>query len=722
MSVLKVEIANFRLLEKVTIPLNEQTTVIVGRNNSGKTSLTELFRRLSHQSPSFPIEDFSLSAHDQFWQSFVLHCERKEEPEILETLPIIEVKLTIGYDEEDPSLGPLEAFIIDVNEDCKEALVVVRYQPKKASLGEFFEGIDKFKRTDNEDEQKREFFRIIRNRVQRFYEFTVCAVDPNDHGSQKPVNKSQLDALFQAEFISAQRGLDDITHRDRDVLGKVLEVLFSTAMSDSANEVDSQVARRLEDAVKTAQDGINREFDEQLKNLLPAISLFGYPGLGDPEILTETTLDVERLLQNHTKVYNAGINGLNLPEGYNGLGARNLIFILLKLVEFYRSFMILQPQPNVHLIFIEEPEVHLHPQMQEVFISQLDKLAKNFENAHGREWPVKFIVTTHSSHLANRAPFDAIRYFRSTSDGREGNVCKTEVKDLGNGLGNNPKEDQAFLHKYMTLTRCDLLFADKAVLIEGTTERLMLPEMIKKVDEDIPDETKLSSQYISVVEVGGAYAHRFFGLLEFLGLRTLIITDLDTAKEKTVRKKKVRVACKVSEGTCTTNACISTWFKNDKTIKPADLLLKTDTDKIRGVLRLAYQVPEAGGTTEPCGRSFEESFMLSNPQLFDLAGLNDRDMENQAEEKAKNVRKSDFALKHAIDEVDWNVPRYIREGLLWLAEGISCTTGLPSPHIGNPDTVRDSPPQQEKFNEKSRAKSSRAGRRESAKKGRGVSR
>ena len=63
----------------------------------------------------------------------------------------------------------------------------------------------------------------------------------------------------------------------------------------------------------------------------------------------------------------------------------------------------------------------------------------------------------------------------------------------------------------MTLTRCDLLFADKAVLIEGTTERLLFPAMARKVDALAPaGSPQLASQYVSVIEVGGAYARLYF--------------------------------------------------------------------------------------------------------------------------------------------------------------------------------------------------------------------
>src|SRR5207237_7537411 len=98
---------------------------------------------------------------------------------------------------------------------------------------------------------------------------------------------------------------------------------------------------------------------------------FGYPGLGGSELETETTLDVKRLLTNHTKVRYAGYSGVHLPESYNGLGVRNLIFILLQLVRFYKVFRAEANAPGLHLIFIEETEPHLPPQLPELSILQL---------------------------------------------------------------------------------------------------------------------------------------------------------------------------------------------------------------------------------------------------------------------------------------------------------------------------------------------------------------
>ncbi|MGB8286534.1 MAG: AAA family ATPase, partial [Rhizobium ruizarguesonis] len=71
MRIKSVDIENFRLLRHVAVGLEERTTLVVGRNNSGKTSIAELFRRLlSDKSLSFRMEDFSLGCHEGFWGAF----------------------------------------------------------------------------------------------------------------------------------------------------------------------------------------------------------------------------------------------------------------------------------------------------------------------------------------------------------------------------------------------------------------------------------------------------------------------------------------------------------------------------------------------------------------------------------------------------------------------------------------------------------------------------
>lgn len=660
MHIRRIEVKNFRLLREVSLLLEERTTLIVGRNNSGKTSLTELFRRLlSDKSPGFRLEDFSLASHQGFWQAVELLRQKKGEDEIRNALPVIEVRLTVRYAVTSEGLGALCDCIVDLDPTCTDALIVISFAPGDGKVVDLLEGFGVG--GDAPGQGKPAYFRAIKDRISKCYAVTIRAVDPNDGTNHKTLDAATVTSLIQSNFINAQRGLDDTTDKDRDVLGKVLEVLFSSAASSTSDTKERTTAEELSAAVELIQLDLQEKFNVKLTGLLPAFSLFGYPGLSDPGLVTETTLDVERLLSNNTKVRYTGINGMTLPETYNGLGTRNLVFILLQLLGFFRAFKGRPSAAGVHLIFIEEPEAHLHPQMQEVFIRQVEHIAKVFEDQLNDKlpWPVQFVVSTHSPHMANEARFESMRYFLAAPDQDFDGVRTTRVKDLRNGLGDTPQQDRDFLHQYLTLTRCDLFFADKAILIEGTTERILLPRIVQKVDEEDPARPKLASQYLTVMEVGGAYAHKFFKLLDFLDLRALVITDLDAVKKVGPSYE----GCKVSEGERTSNACLKDWFEAD--ISTTSLVAKSPEEKTDGIRRLAYQVPEQPGAA--CGRSFEDAFILANAGIFGIGSINGYPSESEAWALAQKQKKSAFALQYAINVPVWNVPRYIADGLRWLA-------------------------------------------------------
>ncbi|WP_112073996.1 ATP-dependent endonuclease [Hyphomonas sp. GM-8P] len=659
MRIESVEITNFRLLSDVALALEAQTTVIVGRNNSGKTSLSEIMKRLlTDANARFNLEDFSSTCHADFVAALQAYNESAGDDVVRAALPTIELRVRFDYDVDVPDFGPLAPFVIDLNPDCRTALVVIRYELKDGAVDSFFDDAPAEPLTD---ETRMTFLRLMRERVPRQYGVSICAEDPNDATNIRKMQPASLRHLVKTGFINAQRGLDDVTSRESDVLARVLENMFTTASSDTADAGDKAIAEGLTAAVEEIQTQLDENFASQLAKLLPTLKSFGYPGLGGQDLQTETLLDVRRLLSNFTKVRYGGFGGIPLPESYNGLGVRNLIFILLQLVGFYKAYRAEATAPGVHLIFIEEPEAHLHPQMQEVFIRQLATFAKQLVDGAqgGVAWPVQFVVSTHSSHIANAAGFECIRYFLSTAtiDAPLG-VRHTKIKDLRTGLAGKPEPEKRFLHQYMTLTRCDLFFADKAILVEGLSERLMLPVVTEKYEAENLEAPKLSTQYTSIIEVGGAYAHRFTDLLEFLELRTLIITDLDSTLVPGGK------ACPVHQGTATSNACIKSWFTDDPLTLEV-INAKSDNDKRKGYCRIAYQCPEAPGG--PCGRTFEDSFILANTAKFGVDDAGSEALEIAARAKAAEFKKSDFALTFAIEDKDWVAPKYLLDGIAWLA-------------------------------------------------------
>lgn len=660
MRIEKIAIENFRLLESVEMSLERKTTLIVGRNNSGKTSITEFFAHVLGDEPKkLRLEDFSAAKREDFLAAKQLRREGKDEKEVLAALPIIAATITMSYDPAVTELGALSPFVIDLDPTCKSAKIRIEYRPAPTGLALLLDPAV----PDGGADDASHLFRNLKEAIPKAYEYHVTAVDPTDATNERVVELKKLTSLLQFGLVAAQRALDQHRRGEPNALGKLLEALFTTATSATATAVDQGIAAELKAAVSSVEQSIHAGFNEKLTALLPKIKSFGYPGLNDPDLRTETALNVVSLLSEHTKVFYTGAHGVHLPEGYNGLGARNLIYILLQLLSFHKSFRTNTALPAVHLIFIEEPEAHLHPQMQEVFIKQLDAAVEVFSAEYpGHEWPVQFVVTTHSSHIANAAPFDAVRYFlaKPSADGAN---RRTVIKDFRKGTNKISEPDRSFLHRYMTLTKCDLFFADKAILIEGPTERLLMPRIFQLIDDALDDAKKLSRQYISTVEVDGANAKIFAPLLDFLELRTLVVTDLDVVKKGDNNRY---VKCPYSQGERSLNTTLRDWFnvKEGEALTLDALRSKTVSEKIQGYRRVAYQIHE--GESKFCARTYEDAFILANPGLFQLKeGENWGDLSFDI---AADMGKVETALKYGLSEIPWKVPAYIYEGLVWLAD------------------------------------------------------
>lgn len=226
-----------------------------------------------------------------------------------------------------------------------------------------------------------------------------------------------------------------------------------------------------------------------------------------------------------------------------------------------------------------------------------------------------------------------------------------------------------FIRKYLTLTKCDLFFADKAIFVEGASERLLLPDMIEKCEATGvfgSGKYPLSAQYYTLIEIGGAYAHKFIPFIEFLGVPCLILTDLDSVADRTSKGGKVvKKSVVVSQGETTSNETIKWWIRRNKGLpendtSKIDLTVITSMppdDKTRGKCHIEFQTAENG----LCGHSLEEAVRNVNRKHYDLG---DSTSEEDLEFKGKS--KTDFALDLICECADYCVPAYIKSGLTWL--------------------------------------------------------
>ena len=275
----------------------------------------------------------------------------------------------------------------------------------------------------------------------------------------------------------------------------------------------------------------------------------------------------------------------------------------------------------------------------------------------------------------------------------------------------NPN-DRDFLQRYLKLTHCDLFFADAAILVEGNVERLLLPVMIERV------AGPLQSACLSILEVGGAFAHRFKSLIEFLGLTALIITDIDSVApvvgdeeaedgdeateyevpnvdaEKPTVKKRCKSCLPSEPGAVTSNPTLIQWIPKKQTI--AELFAATPSEKLHAdagdngfKIRVTYQTPCEvtwnNSTENVCGRTLEVNFGLENAAWVQHAdrkhiGLKVRSNPATPSELAaaihkrvgaKSFDKTTFALGVLTEPpANWQVPQYIREGLEWLRDTV----------------------------------------------------
>ncbi len=131
-------------------------------------------------------------------------------------------------------------------------------------------------------------------------------------------------------------------------------------------------------------------------------------------------LNFEKLLNSLIK-YEYSEGELSIPESQFGLGYSNLMHIIGEIIGYVEQFPEEDCQSKINLISIEEPETHMHPQMQELFIKYIDDAVALLLESAKKKINSQLVITTHSSHILNSKihssnSFDNINYIsRSTS-------------------------------------------------------------------------------------------------------------------------------------------------------------------------------------------------------------------------------------------------------------------------------------------------------------------
>jgi len=665
MRITSIAVKNFRILQNSVMDFDRDLCLLLGRNNTGKTSFMVLIEKFL-KNGDFNFNDFSVNMRSKLFKF-------DETTDVNELA--IQLIMTLEYDEKD-NLCHLSEFILDLDPECKTVNLLFECSIKKDKM---LEGI-KNRGTMPLD-------KFVSNHIKEYLQKKVYTFssneDLNTENRYKLIEKEfkDIEKLIDFEIIHAKRSVASSEEKGGSkVLSKLTTDYFNHANINAPDKFES-----INNLISQMDEDLGNSYEKFFNSFLANAKDF--LNMGNLKVVSN--LKAKEIVEDSSEVVYGDLTQ-RLPEHLNGLGHMNILFLLLSIEIKKEAFK--ANNKDIKLLLIEEPEAHTHPQIQYIFAQKIEDILKEVPN-------MQTIVSTHSPHIVSNHPFENIRYMSLKKDKDGDNI---EIKNFYNELSKKYNEEEkefSFLKQYLSVQSSELFFADKAIFIEGISEGILIDYFSNQYDckrrleeknKEAEDATykssyiPLSAQNITVIQAG-ANAKAFRHFIEFLQIPTLIITDIDAVYRK-VGKRTAYPACSVLNPDCcnTSNATIKYYYAapefvygSSKHIAWLENIKKHSQKCISDFVNVSYQCEENGYYP----RSFEDAFINVNLSqlkeqralLMGLKNEDEIDTNDDIYDLTQKIidKKSDFAssliyIAYTDKKVQWTTPKYIWEGLEWL--------------------------------------------------------
>ena len=505
MYISKLIIKGYRNFANQTIEFNDGTNIIIGPNNGGKTNILRSlrlifephcrFRRMTINDFHRPIDLMELKVHS---------------PKIIITATLKPSKSPSNESEDDLRL--IRMWLTKLDDDYEACLSYVFELPASYE-DEYHQAMEAVADMDSA-------WNLIEDLFLRRYKYYIIGGQPSR------MERADSDLLngFDVQSLEALRNVENDLFSTRSYLLK--EVLDFYIDYDIKN--DNSLSKEEKEA---KQKEVKEEFNQNSKTVIQQI--IGRLKTGKQHMLNYAD-NTGASFNNAKPDFNGEMSeqdlysalsiivkyetGVDLPISHNGLGYNNLIYISLLLAKIQADTDIRRMGENAviyPILIIEEPEAHLHPSMQYKFLSFL----KNHQTNKVRQ----IFVSTHSTQIAAAVSLKEIICVQR--DRKEKISIAYPYRTFPNT--EEGKKSYKYVQRFLDATRCDMLFADKVIFVEGTAEQILLNVLAKYANKSLVDN------HVCVVNVGGRYFQHFLKMFDTvnspfaMNKRVLCLTDID---------------------------------------------------------------------------------------------------------------------------------------------------------------------------------------------------